>query len=40
MPTRGYGKLEGRNFVVSDVVNFVTDLVKILQEISYLKVET
>jgi len=40
MPTRGYRKLEGRKFVVTNVVNFVTDLVKILQETSYLKVET
>jgi len=40
MKTRGYRKLEGRKSVVSNVVNFVTDLVKILKEISYLKVET
>ena len=40
MPTRGYRKLGGREVVVSIVVNFMTDLVKILKEISYLKVET
>jgi hypothetical protein len=32
MPTRGYGKLEGRKFVIWNVVNFITDLVKNLQE--------
>lgn len=30
MPTRGCRKLEGGKFVVSNVVNFVRDLVKIL----------
>jgi hypothetical protein len=32
MPTRGYGKLEGRNFVIWNVVNCITGLVEILQE--------
>jgi len=40
MLTKVYRKLEGSKFVVSNVANFVTDLVKILQEISYLKAET